>query len=283
MSYNRRRNSEASPFFIQAARASVFVPFIAMCAGVVLTVGQAHGVQQQDDLSRLAPGLISAVLIPLGLVLAFWGFVGAVINRKYGTMIIGVIGLALNGFIVCAAITSFSLAKKVAEKRRAEQAKLASDDWIPKGEGWHVDREARFAIQFPDGWEVVEQPQPGITVYAVSPIDGLTDTFRENIVITAGRAGPRDEPLDFMTRELNAARSQGIQVKEHRRGTKEIRGVVWHLIEYDQITPVTSAEVIAYTTIRHGQAYVVVCSNQFGARGQFGATFNAAIDSLHVP
>lgn len=272
-----------SPFYVQAARASVLVPFIAICAGVVLTAGQLDQPKQQEDLTRLTPAIISAVLIPLGLILASWGMIGGLMNGRLGTAFIAVIGFSLNGFIVFAAITSFLHIRQIAEKRSAEQAALASDAWIPEGDGWHIDRQNRFAIQFPEGWEVMDKVQPHVSVAALCPVDRMTANFRANIAVVVDRAAPGDEPLDSMERELDFAKSQAIEVKVHDRGTKSINGVTWHWMEYNQVALGAKAKVTASAAIRYGRLYVVLCSQHLESENSFQQEFDAAIDSIRVP
>ena len=129
--------------------------------------------------------------------------------------------------------------------------------------GQYVSPTAGFTVQFPLGWE--QRPLDGGGIIALSPQEGPSDHFRENVNVVF-------EPLPVqMTSEQyaaanlqNMARSLGsFHLVEQGSGPVGVRPARWVVYGHTMGQPLM---VLAYFVVADGRGYVVTCT---GSPAQF--------------
>jgi|GEM_PF-1432711 len=148
---------------IQAAKASWLAPVIAIVFNVLV------GKNSEERFVMIAVGAIAGTIIIAGLIFAMWGIIGAFRKGPLRVLIPASVGLLINGFLVYITVDNFFTVRQIAQEHRERKLIEESDEWIPAGDGWYVDRSAYFAIKFPNDWEVISNPQDGVAVIAISP------------------------------------------------------------------------------------------------------------------
>ena len=266
-----------TPKHVQAAKASWLAPLIAIIVNFLV------GRNAEDRSVIILVGVFAVLMIVVGLVFALWAIVGAFSKGPRRILFPASIGLIINGFLVYSAVDTFLLVQETAQERHAQEAIESSDDWIPAGEGWHIDRSAHFAIQFPEKWEVIPNWQDRVAVLALSPLESAEDKFRENITIVAGRVPPRTDPKAFLAEDLEDLRQSTVGFKEYGSGNKTLNGVEWSWIEYRQVAQGIETRVIANLAVRNGRIYAILCSGSPDRLHVFEELFAKSVQSIRIP
>lgn len=266
-----------SPKHVQAAKASWMAPLIAIILNV--TVGNSS----EDRSIKIVVAFVALAIIAIGLLFAIWAVVGAFRLGPRRILVPACIGLFVNGFLIFATINTVLLARQIAEQRRTQQEAAASDEWIPNGRGWHVDRGAGFAIQLPDDWEVVSNPQEHVAVMALSPPESDQDTFRENMTIATAHMPQQMSPDSFLANELDLLRKNTVAYEEYGTGTKTHGRLKWSWVAYRQVVQETESRVICHIAVRNGRVYVVSCAGHPDRFQEFQEQFDKSIASIQTP
>lgn len=272
-----QQSPAAVPRHVQAAKASWMAPLLAMVVNAMV------GLNAQESSVKLIVGVFSLLMIFTGLAFALFAIATALRKGPLRILFPAGIGLLFNGFLVYSAFYIFQLASQVAEERRAQDVAVVSTDWIPTGDDWHVDRNAQFAIQFPQDWEVVPNPQKGVAVVALSPPESEEDEFRENITILTGRIPPRMDHKTFLARDLEDLRNNTAGFQEYGRGTKSFQGIEWFWIDYRQVIEGIETRVMGWLAIHHGRTYVVFCTRTPERPDAFREEFEKSVASIRTP
>jgi hypothetical protein len=265
------------PRHVQAAKASLLAPLISVIVNTLLT-------KNSDDRSvALVIGVCAGILIFVGFVFALWGIVGAIRKGPLRTLLPAVCGLVINGTLVFAAISGILAAAKLAEEHRANDAAIASDDWVPTDEGWYVDRRTGFAIRFPVEWEVQPYPVDGLAVAALNPPQSQDDVFVEQINVVTRLLPPGVTPEGFVSNDLDDLRRSTVDYVEHGVGTRTINGTDWTWVDYEHEVEGTRIRTLGVSAVRHGRVFVTSC---IGLSDEFDlnkTTFDRVIDSIRTP
>ena len=266
-----------TPKHAQAAKASWLAPLIA----IILNAAVAK--TADDRYIAIVIGVIASVIIVIGFIFAIWAIIGAVTIGPRRILLPAGIGLVVNGFLIYGAVDLFFELKQIAEQRNAQQVVEASDEWIPNGDRWYVDRIGGFAIQFPEEWEVVPNPQEDIAVMALSPFETAEDTFRENITIAAFRVPPQTSFENFWTNHLELLRTNIAGYEEYGTGSKTHNGLVWSWVTYRQVVQSIESRVTYYMAMRNGRIYMVACACHPDRVHEFQKRFDESIASIRIP
>lgn len=277
MSTSNHDSSNVAPSHVQAAKASWVAPLVA------IFINMALGKNADDRTTKLAIAVFAGLIILAGFVFAIWAIIGAFREGPKRILIPATIGLVINSFLVYMVYFTFTIAPKIIEQHRREEAAAVLTDWIPTGEDWHVDRKSFFAIQFPDDWEVIRDPQAGIAAIALSPLDSSEDQFQENITIVSGSipAGMTREAV--IAKDLRDLRRNTPGFLEYDSGTMAINGVDWSWIEFRQFAEGNELRVTGHMAVRHGRAYAVLCGGKPDRVADLKPVFDEVVSSLRVP
>ena len=102
-----------TPFALQAARASVIAP------GLAVFIGLMSSSAVRDSSASLIIGLIGSLLIFGGLICAVIGLISIKKHGTKGLLVRSIFGLVINGFLIFAAASSFMAAKSFNERMKA--------------------------------------------------------------------------------------------------------------------------------------------------------------------
>jgi len=108
------------PFAKQAAKVSLYVPFIAI--GVNLLT---KSIQQSSKLSAFAISSVCSVLIIIGFIFGIIALLGMKKHGKKGILWRSIIGLSVNSFLIISAILLFNSMAKMKEKMKTPKYSLS--------------------------------------------------------------------------------------------------------------------------------------------------------------
>ncbi len=113
-----------------------------------------------------------------------------------------------------------------------------------------------FTIMYPGNWE---QRMVGTTVVALSPQEGPTDTFRENVNVVFEPLNMALTPQQYAMASLNAMQRQlnGFALAE--QGPAMVAGRPAHYMIYNHIMG-QNLSVLAYFLVVGNRGYVITCT-----------------------
>jgi len=229
---------------------------------------------------RLSIAAISVAMLVAGLGFGVWAVVGALANGRRSVLAgAAFVGLLVNGVFLYAAIAAYLVA------RDAPQSNTRfSTDWIPDGDGWHVDQHALFAIQLPEGWEMAPYLDESVPLVAKCQERAAGDVFRERMVIGSDRVGLQSDREAFLAEELERVRQGTGGFEEIGCGSKTINGVEWSWIDYRHVNERNEPRVTSrYITVRNGRRYHIICCGHPARALKFEKLFERSIASVRVP
>ncbi len=268
MTRSRVESTSAVPWHVQAAKASWIAP---LAAGFM---NCAVGRRIDDRTTALAVAAIALAMILAGLAFAAWAIIGAFTKGPRGVLGPAIVGVLLNGLVVYVVADAFLNPREDA---------AASGDWIPRGDDWYVDQRALFAVQFPEGWEVIPYPEEGGAVVALAPIESHQDGLRERIAINTGVIPPRSDPKAFLAAELEDFRQNTPGFREHGSGRKAISGVPWSWLDFRQVVDGNELRITIYMTVRDSRSYAVMCGSAPDRAEALEETFDDCVSSIRMP
>ena len=230
----------------------------------------------------IAVGVLVFAIFLAGLVAAVWAIVRAFRTGPKNILAHAAFGLILNGWVMHVAYRTYQSTQLEIEQRRAEERLATSNDWIPVGEGWYVDRGELFAIRFPESWIVKEQPNPKVAVAAYSPLNLKAIKVSELLTVSVGRVSILNKPTKILAREIETmAATDGYQ--KRNSGTMTINGVDWTWVTYRLPIRGIDSLVTSYLAIRNTRLYVVSKIVLFEDPDAWANEIGESIDSVIIP
>jgi len=145
--------------------------------------------------------------------------------------------------------------------------------------GGYTNKEKGFKIEFPAGWEVKEG-EMGLDVIALSPLEGPSDQFRENVSVASS---PMNAPLDadaILDSNIPAMIKLITEFKPGERNYFEIGGVKAARLDYTQRQGLARLYVVLYAVPGKARAYLLYCTSEVPAAPRFRERFEKIVSSF---
>lgn len=123
----------------------------------------------------------------------------------------------------------------------------------------YVNKDKGYSIVFPKNWEMKEKFM-GLDVFALSPLEGDKDAFRENVnIITEDLSNPMS--LDeYYSMGLVNLKTLLADFKEIDSGTIDVNGIPMKWIVYDHRMGEVRARVLQFIAVKDRRAFVITFS-----------------------
>ena len=262
----------------QAAHAGWIAPLLAVALGWFVGTGDTP----KDRTAVLLVGVLVCVVILVGVVCALWAITSALLKGPRRLLIPGAIGLILNGFLIFLIFSSFLYVAQHARQQN-NRTTFSSDEWIPDGAGWHVDRQHGFALRFPDEWEVRKDAFEGVAVIALSPQESANDTFRENVTVFVVRTPVHLDTAVFFEANIRNMRANTEGYEQELTGSLRVDGLDCSWVSYKQTAGGVATRARSYMLVDSGRGYCLTCSAAPEDMNRFQDQFEAIVKTLRIP
>jgi hypothetical protein len=123
----------------------------------------------------------------------------------------------------------------------------------------YTNKDKGYSIVFPKNWEMKEKFM-GLDVFALSPLEGDKDLFRENVnIITEDLTKPMSLD-DYYSMGLVNLKTLLTDFKEVESGNIDVNGIPMKWIVYDHRMGEVKARVLQFIAVKDRRAYVVTFS-----------------------
>jgi hypothetical protein len=145
--------------------------------------------------------------------------------------------------------------------------------------GKYVNKAQGFSIDFPPDWEVREG-EMGLDVIALSPPEGPSDQFRENVSVASS---PMSTPLSADA-ILDANIPNMIKVitdfKPAERSYVELGGIKAARLNYTQRQGLSRLAITLYAVPGKSRAYLLYCTAETSAAARFQERFDKIVKNF---
>lgn len=270
-------HSANSPWHVKSATGSWASPLV----GILLFGFLGPEDATNGRITWLA--VVASGSIICGFCLAVWAIVAAFAKGPKWILIPACFGLFICSFPIGAAIEGFQRRRAAAENDRIKVEFAASNDWIPGGADWYVDRENLLAIRFPTSWKTVVNPVKGAIVAAIGPDNLVQRKGRPVITINVGQLPPRTSYENAVILELQGLREVIPGYEESATGTRSLNGVEWSWVTYRQDKTSGYTNMTTFVAARNNRVYVVAFSLNPDLDEEFREHFYDSIETIRIP
>ena len=169
--------------------------------------------------------------------------------------------------ILCSLLLSFTL--------------FSQEDY--KANDWSTLSNDEYTIQYPSDWELNESGLMGTTFIFLSPVDGESDQFRENVNMVVqdlnGEKVTMDQFVEVTTKQLqNMINDVNIQYSER----VEKNGGEIHRMIYTGTQGVYNLKLEQYYFLKNGKFYVLTLTTEIVTFKKYRETGERILDSFEL-
>lgn len=149
----------------------------------------------------------------------------------------------------------------------------------PSEPGRYVSTKDKYSIVYPEGWELKEGMM-GTSSIALSPQEGETDTFRENINVVVERlptAMSLDRYHDANVTELKRILGEDAEIDV---ADVELGDVNARRLDYSMTMGQLRTRALAFLAVSGKRGYVITCSALPDTLDRYRGTFEEAAETF---
>ncbi len=139
-----------------------------------------------------------------------------------------------------------------------------------------------YGMKFPDTWEINDSGAMGTDIVGLSPVEGPSDKFRENINVVLENVPtslPEKDYLDLSLKNL----TEGLGIKPGLKFTKtKVGSAEGYHLHYTAKIGEIEVDNDLYIVIKNGGSYIITCSNSKGKRDAFKSVMDSVIATFSV-
>ena len=143
----------------------------------------------------------------------------------------------------------------------------------------YLDKEEGFSISFPASWKA-QRGVKGARVVIVSPREGASDKFRENVTVFANELPPDWTLEEAFTRSIDLAKTVQPHFKEQERGLVSIGGREAMWIIFSSKVGKLKAQYMLHFFINDNRSYLVSCTSTPDEFPEYRRTFEKIVQSF---
>jgi hypothetical protein len=148
---------------------------------------------------------------------------------------------------------------------------------------WSTLSNGEYSIQYPSDWELNESGMMGTTFIFLSPVEGETDQFRENVNMVVqdlnGEKVTMDQFVEVTTKQLqNMINDVNIQYSER----VEKNGDEFHRMIYTGTQGVYNLKLEQYYFLKNGKFYVLTLTTEIVTFKKFSEIGERILDSFQL-
>jgi len=144
-----------------------------------------------------------------------------------------------------------------------------------------MNRDQGFSVRFPGDWELREG-ELGLAVIGLSPLEGPSDEFRENLSVASSEM---TKPLDadgIMDANIPSMMKMVTDFNPSERGYADVGGKRAAKLEYTQRQGQFRLSVTLYALAGGDRAYLIHCTSETSAMSRFNDKFDKIVSSFKV-